>query len=107
MARRLSSEAVDALRVRALKGDPLRGVPDATREWVFRSLLLDKRCEEWAELADIADDRAYERALDRVRGWYQQRLDSYKASSDQLPRKRADRPAPRLARPGWWPFAKR
>lgn len=107
MATRLSSEAVDALRVRALQGDPLREVREATREWVFRSLLLDKRREEWAELVGIADDRAYERALDRVRSWYQQRLDAYKASTDQSSRKRTDRPAPRPACPGWWPFAKR
>lgn len=106
MATRLSSQAVDALRVRALQGDPLREVGDATREWVFRSLLRDKRHEGWAELAGIADERAYERALDRIRGWYQQRLDAYKASTGQSSRKR-ERPAPRSVRPGWWPFARR
>ncbi len=78
--RRLTSAKVTALRVRALQGDPLRDVRDATREWVFRSLLIGKHLDEWAELAGCTEPRELERALHRVRRWYQQRLTSYHAT---------------------------
>ncbi len=76
---RLSSAEVTALRVRALQGDPLREVRDATREWVFRSLLIGKHLDEWAVQAGLTDPREIERALQRVQRWYQQRLNSYHA----------------------------
>lgn len=76
---RLSSAEVTALRVRALQGDPLREVRDATREWVFRSLLIGKHVDEWAVQAGLADPREIEHALQRVQRWYQQRLNSYHA----------------------------
>lgn len=75
---RLSSAEVTALRVRALQGDALRDVRDATREWVFRSLLIGKHLDEWADLAGLAEPRELEHALQRVRRWYQQRLTAYR-----------------------------
>ncbi|MGZ3602401.1 MAG: hypothetical protein ACXWQR_11555 [Ktedonobacterales bacterium] len=50
---------------------------DATREWVLRSLLIGKHLEEWAALAGISEAHELEHALQRVRRWYQQRLESY------------------------------
>ena len=113
---RLTRQEVDALRVRALRGDALREVRDATREWVLRSLLLGKRREEWATLAGITDDAAYARAVARVAGWYQQRLDAYKRHPrpprpPQTPRIRKPvalpppppSPVPPVQEPrGWW-----
>ena len=77
---RLSSPEVTALRVRALRGDPLHDVRDATREWVFRSLLIGKHLDEWAEQAGLAEPHEIERALQRVRRWYQHRLANYHAT---------------------------
>lgn len=77
--RRMTSAEVTALRVRALQGDALHDIRDATREWVFRSLLIGKHLDEWADLAGLAEPREIERALHRVQRWYQQRLSSYHA----------------------------
>jgi hypothetical protein len=68
---------VDALRVRALQGDPLREVPDAQREWVFRSLLKGQHLAELAARAGLSTPAEIERALARIRRWYQERLSAH------------------------------
>jgi hypothetical protein len=95
-----SSAAIDALRVKMLRGDPRRQESDATREWVMRSLLKGVRKAEVLALAEMADEQ-YERALVKVGRWYRERCQAYKA----LPRVVRPLAVPvRPARPAWWPF---
>jgi hypothetical protein len=108
-----SPETLDYLRARALRGDALREVPDARREWVWRSLLKGVRIAEALDLAEMSEDE-FPRALDQVRRRYEHRLEDYKRHI--WVRKPATRPAPSsresafvqtvtsMTRRGWWPF---
>jgi hypothetical protein len=103
-----SSAAVDALRVRALRGDTLGDCSDSTREWVWRSLLKGVRRDIAVQQAGLAPAQV-ERALARIARQYQHRLDAYKAA------RVAREGVPRVVRPvvaaaprrRWWPFGKR
>jgi hypothetical protein len=64
--------------VRALQGDPLQEVPDAQREWVFRSLLKGHHLEALVAQTGLRTPAQLERALARIRRWYQQRLAAHK-----------------------------
>jgi hypothetical protein len=72
------SAAIDGLRVRMPHGDPLVGLPDSEREWVMRSLLKGIQQREVMRLAKMTEEQ-YERAVVRVRRWYRDRCQAYKA----------------------------
>ncbi|MBA3826035.1 MAG: hypothetical protein H0X24_19310 [Ktedonobacterales bacterium] len=98
--KRTPTAAMDALRVRTLRGDRLTDLPDAQREWVWRSLLKEVRRAETMALGHLSDEQ-YERGVARVRRWYDQRLAAYKA------RPKVVRPVTPLVKPqrrGFWPF---
>jgi len=76
--RRRTSAEMEQLRARALLDDPLEGLTDAGREWVWRSLLKGVRVEEACVLA-LLDYEALGVALDAVRRRYAERLAAYKA----------------------------
>ena len=92
---RRSPAALDALRVRALQGDRLADCADSEREWIWRSLLLGIRRELVQSLAGL-DDTGWDRAVLRVKRFYQQRIDAYKA------RPRIVRPLQRPPRRRWF-----
>jgi hypothetical protein len=98
--RKRSPTAMDHLRAKALKGDPLAQLTDREREWVWRSLLKGVRRAETQALADL-DDAQLQKALARVKRWYQARIDQYKAVHVVRP---VVPVAPRRRR--WWPFGK-
>jgi hypothetical protein len=73
--RRTSAEA-DELRARALCGDMLANESDATREWIWRSLLKGIRLGEACRLAGIPLDQL-DPILAEIRRLYQQRCQAY------------------------------
>jgi hypothetical protein len=82
--RRRSSQEVDRLRARALRGDILAELTDAEREWVWRSLLKGVRVDQALVLAEMESDEV-EPALARIRRWYSER----RASLSARPRARS------------------
>jgi hypothetical protein len=77
---RRSSLEVDALRSRALLGDPLVELTDADREWIWRSLLKGIRLGEACALAGLTVDQL-EPVLVSVRHAYHRRIRDYKLRS--------------------------
>ena len=83
-----SSAAIDGLRAAMLRGKPLRDLADPDREWVMRSLLKGVRRKQAVQLAGL-DAVQVDRALVRVKQWYDDRIDTYKrqqASERQHPK---------------------
>jgi hypothetical protein len=101
MRKQRPSSVIDALRVRMLKGDPLTTLPDSDREWVMRSLLKGIRHAEVIQLARM-NAMQYERAIERVRRWYRERCQGYKA----LPKVMRPVPAPAVKPRRWFQFGK-
>lgn len=93
------SSVMDGLRVKMLKGDPLRDLPDGDREWLMRSVLKGVRREAVMRLAGMTFDQ-YEQALIQVRRWYQQRIQAYKAQPKVV------RPVKAAPQRSWWPFSR-
>ena len=102
-----SSATLDGLRAAMLRGKPLRDLADPDREWVMRSLLKGVRRTQAVQLAGL-DDTQVDRALVRVKQWYDDRITAYKRQHEY------ERQHPKVVRPvapaaaprrGWWPFA--
>ena len=99
---RTPPEVMDALRVRALRGDRLSDLSDGQREWVWRSLLKGVRRAETMALGHLSDEH-YERGVVRVRRWYAQRIAAYKLQPHVV---RPVKPLAKFKRWGFWSFSK-
>ena len=99
---RTPPEVMDALRVRALRGDRLSNLSDRQREWVWRSLLKGVRRVETVALGNLSDEQ-YERGVVRVRRWYAQRIAVYKLQPHVV---RPVKPLAKSKRWGFWSFSK-
>src|SRR5262249_53061526 len=73
---RRTPEEADELRARALCGNTLATESDATREWIWRSLLKGIRLSEACRLAGISLDQV-DPILVEIRRLYQQRCQTY------------------------------
>ena len=103
---RQAPSVIDGRRAAMLQGDALRSLGDGDREWIMRSLLKGVRRHQAVHLSGL-DDAQVERALVRVKRWYDQRLDAYQRQQErerQHPKVvRAVAPAA-APRRGWWSF---
>jgi hypothetical protein len=88
---RTAPATMDQLRVRTLRGDRLRDLTDRQREWVWRSVLKGVRRQETIALGHFSEGE-YAKGVERVRGWYDQRIEMYK-------RQQAREQAPKVVRP--------
>jgi hypothetical protein len=98
---RTSPETMDALRVRALRGNKLSELTDGQREWVWRSLLKGVRKAETMALGHFSEEQ-YSHGVERVRKWYDTRIAQYKASKPKVQVVRPVKPLVKPKRKGIW-----